>query len=482
MNECIVPAVCGLSTILVENVPLHSKHNPAAEALRYVDNLHYTNEPQYFILVECGLCYIIAPLKKKFPKSKIISVHLSDFIAGNVQYKADFSWQPSQTMCLNDFLQTVIQDIEAEKVKIIEWRPSLQVYAEKYLNTLSVIVRFIKQSDANKRTLNGFGKKWFMNVIRNCLLITNVINIKPVTRNCIVAAAGVSLEKNIEKVREAKQSGCAFVIAVSSAAPFLFHAGVKPDIIITTDGGSWALCHLDDVQRCLTQTNPVPLAFSLNAALPSFVSTLPLIPISDGSLWQNIVLSALGIRFLSFPQRGTVSAAALDLAFILTRGNIFLTGIDFSNDDIKTHCGCYSFDTIFRNSSCRLNPYYDKKFKRCKVTGNSLQYSIYRNWFNDNIYTKKNVYSIDDLVINNMNTGNINYTTTKINGHKNTSIITNVTKSLLEALSLPETKEQINKELSALSFNTILDDERRAIKNEILKLTEKYLGMETMYG
>ena len=62
---------------------------------------------------------------------------------------------------------------------------------------------------------------------------------------------------------------------------------------------------------------------------------------------------------------------------------------------------------------------------------------------------------------------------------KSASIVTNC---LIKALSLDETKKKITSELSALLFTDALEHNNEDCKKEILKLTQKYRSMETVYG
>jgi hypothetical protein len=81
------------------------------------------------------------------------------------------------------------------------------------------------------------------------------------------------------------------------------------------------------------------------------------------------------------PQRGTVSASALDLAFCLTRGEIFVTGVDLALDGIRSHARPYGFDWLCEEKERRLNPFYSQTFKRAAglIAGGS--HEIYASWF-----------------------------------------------------------------------------------------------------
>jgi hypothetical protein len=103
--------------------------------------------------------------------------------------------------------------------------------------------------------------------------------------------------------------------------------------------------------------------------------------LDDGSLWQRLVLGGLGIPSLTVPQRGTVSAAALDLAFLLNSGNIFIAGLDLALRDIRTHVRPYGFDPIFLGKASRLEPFYSQIFSRAEGIRRGESHRIYASWF-----------------------------------------------------------------------------------------------------
>jgi hypothetical protein len=81
------------------------------------------------------------------------------------------------------------------------------------------------------------------------------------------------------------------------------------------------------------------------------------------------------------PQRGTVSAAALDLALCLSRGKIFFTGIDLAHRDLLTHARPYSFDRLQMEKAVRFAPYYSQCFERSSAISDGGSYGIYASWF-----------------------------------------------------------------------------------------------------
>jgi hypothetical protein len=106
-----------------------------------------------------------------------------------------------------------------------------------------------------------------------------------------------------------------------------------------------------------------------------------LIFLADGSFWQQYLLRALKLPFVVFPQRGTVSASALDLAFFMTSGPVYISGLDLAHNDLITHCRPYAFDRLGEESATRLAPLYSQAFLREGMIKARGAHSIYASWF-----------------------------------------------------------------------------------------------------
>ncbi|MDR1566509.1 MAG: DUF115 domain-containing protein, partial [Treponema sp.] len=247
---------------------LHSRYNPQGEAERYINTLTLNSSIRFFILIEPGLGYLIPPLRKKNNTARIIALYAED--SGKEIPAADCPdsfWSPGSGVSLQDFLESEIPDTGAGDIKIIEWRPSLGVYGERYLRLLSETAEFIKRSDANTRTVRQFGRRWFRNFFRNLALLSAALCPVSLKSPLAVTGAGPGLEETIPFIKEEQRRRGLLVLAVSSSTGALLARGVEPDMVIATDGGGWALLHLYECLRYKKTKNI--FALSLTAALPS---------------------------------------------------------------------------------------------------------------------------------------------------------------------------------------------------------------------
>jgi hypothetical protein len=366
---------------------LHSGRRPEYEAARYIEALNLTGDIDCFILIEPGMGYLISALREQFPGSTIVALHADNcFRLTQDRYPGVPMWFPDSGKSAQEFLEAAVP--ETACARLIEWRPSLRVYGEICLELVRETTEFMRRSAANRRTSAAFGRRWVRNFFRNLTLVNQTLLYRTMDMPIIITGSGPSLESALPKMRAAREG--VFILAASSSLPALMTGGIIPDMVITTDGGGWALLHLHACfRKTPTPHSPLPtpylLAFSLSAALPSQCSDIPLLPLNDGSLWQSMALHSVGLPSALIPQRGTVTASALELALVLTRGAVFLAGMDLAVQDIKNHARPYAFDHLFWGVASRLRPVYSQCFFRSSDMKAGGSHDVYAAWFKNRI-------------------------------------------------------------------------------------------------
>ncbi|MDR2048480.1 MAG: DUF115 domain-containing protein [Treponema sp.] len=410
MSERIVPAKDGSFTLYKDKTALHSLYNPGLEAEKFIDSLSLeSRDYRCFILVEPGLGYMVPALKKKFPSAVLVSLHCSAFFSSpeyalSCRESGAVSWSPGSdrsSVSLEDFLETVLPDTAPDKIRIVEWRPAAAAYGKKFVEILSGTVEVIRRRAANKATIRGFGRRWLRNSFRNLGLLRRPAAPGRIGRPVIVSAAGPSLEEELSVLASlASSPSPPLLIAVSSSLPCLVSAGLVPDLVVATDGGAWALLHLYEAVRLLPgagKTRDMCFACALSAALPSQIGEYPALILADGSVWQRYLLGSLGLPFAAFPQRGTVSASALDLAFFLGSGPVYISGLDLRHADLRTHCRPYALDRLRDERADRLKPAYSGAFEREAAIRDTKALSIYAAWFKNELakYPRR-IYAVSE--------------------------------------------------------------------------------------
>ncbi|MDR0495913.1 MAG: DUF115 domain-containing protein, partial [Treponema sp.] len=336
---------------------LHSRYQPQLEADRYIEALNPCPDIGYYILIEPGLGYLASALRAHCPNSKALILHADKAFRETESRCPDIpTWFPDSGIGVQEFLETAIP--EGASARIIEWRPSLRVLGDACLGLVRESAEFIKRCEAGRRTSAAFGRRWVRNFFRNLALLRRTVLYSAMDMPIVITGAGPSLEAVLPKIRAAREG--IFVLAASSSLAALAAGGITPDMVISTDGGGWALLHLHACFR-LSQTM---LAMTLCAAVPSQCSAFSILPINDGSLWQSMALHSIGLPSALIPPRGTVTASALELALILGKGSIFLAGMDLAVKDIQSHARPNGFDHLFMGIASRFRPMYSQSFIR----------------------------------------------------------------------------------------------------------------------
>ena len=461
---------------------LHSRYNPQSEAERYIDSLNLKTNIKYFILIEPGRGFLIPVLQEKFKESKIIVLHIEkqdDLPDIDSDIPVFTGTEPAQ---VQGFLESNIKD-NIENVKIIEWRPSLNHYKELYVKLLSAVVSFLKRTDAGNRTTALFGKRWVRNFFRNLDTLNKNLLYKQTETPVIITGSGPGLEEALPLIKDAQNTH--LIIAASSSVMALSHSGISADLIISADGGSWALKHLYPCYReslfNKKSGGVKALAVNLCAALPSQCEDTPLFLINDGTFWQSVILHELSLPSVIITQKGTVTAAAIELALILSSSNIYLAGMDLSVNDIRTHAKPYSFDNLFLSCANRFNPFYSQCFMRSYYTSKGESLDIYASWFKTQLNTwEKRIFSVTDSRIfktakpdKNLKNKNIDdfFKETKMQNNSE-SLRERGAAALLKALKNKEYAQNIKQELVSLLFageDSVTDEElEKTIKKTAL--------------
>jgi len=371
---------------------LHSRYNPQAEARRYIDALKIDTNINCFILVEPGVGYMVPVLREKWPDSKIIVLHAdAGFRTLPGVFPGDAAWYPDGGASVQEFMEAEVP--QAAKIRLVEWRPGLSVYGDKVLGLVRESAEFIKRLEAGRRTDAFFGKRWARNFFRNLAIFQNTLMYRKMDIPIVITGSGPSLEAVLPRILAQRDN--VFIIAASSSLMALEGGGITPDMVISTDGGGWALTHLYSFFRQAPASRPKILALSLCAAVPSQCDGVPLLPMNDGSLWQGMALHAIGFPSVLIPQRGTVTASALELALELGTGNIFLAGMDLSVCDIRSHARPNGFDHLLFGAATRLRPVYTQYFLRSNGIKSGGSLDVYAAWFKSRVGSfPKRVFSL----------------------------------------------------------------------------------------
>jgi len=359
----------------------HSRYDPRREADKFLKQ-HITTPPRQVVLIGAGLGYLGEALNHLYPHCRIIPIWLDKTLYLNSKNFSSLSgWYPGKEEDLDSYINEHITEANLIGTQVLLWPLAESLFPRHTERILVALNSRIKQLNSDLSTQQHFGYTWFKNSLRNFYFIPTLSFAREQEDfPYVIAASGPSLEgdlpwikKNQDKVR---------VLALPSALGMLNHAGIIPDYVITQDSGYWANYHLRQMPKDTRLICPLSAS-----SLAGRLDPEPLV--YTNRIWYEEYLTR-GFPITTIPQAGSVLFSALYMAQALTRGPLVLAGVDFYQEDIKTHGKPHSFDHWFQSRQNRWHPELEIRYKRMLDFGakpvkehyrsvNALGY--YRHWF-----------------------------------------------------------------------------------------------------
>lgn len=211
----------------------------------------------------------------------------------------------------------------------------------------------------------------------------------------IIVAAGPSLNKNIDDLKEVKGRAC--IIATDTALKPLLNRGIKPDFLVMVDGKKPGLLFEHEL------LSEVPLVMSpVVSKEPVNMHKGKKFFSWDGTRYETDLIKVAKdyssnpekIDLISIPTGGSVATTAFSFACILGSKTVILMGQDLALTGNKTHA-----DGTFRDKMEELDISKGKYIEVEDIYGNTVltrpDYKSYLDWFNDYIPSLKEIHVID---------------------------------------------------------------------------------------
>lgn len=356
----------GLLTCGLGSLSLHSAYDPQSEADRFVQSaLQADKKPGLVLLLGPCLGYLNAAVRARLPGAAIASIQYSDEFRGRGTETADavfyFDREKSSAQnaaALSAFLPRVIGPDSVSGLALLEWPPASRAYPAEAALCAHILREVLDRYASEANTTKTFGRRWILNAVRSSVLIEKTAQLRPCASPLVVAAAGPSLESSLDTLEAWR--GRFVLFAVSSALAALRARGWEPDLVVSSDGGSWSRFHLYPLAADRGTVLASPLT-----ALPSaeLYAGRPLLLLNQGFFPENELTELLG-GALALGGDATVSGTALRLAALATSGPIIAAGLDLATFDVRSHCEPGGFDFLTRGRESRLCPSENLIFER----------------------------------------------------------------------------------------------------------------------
>ncbi|MBR5646901.1 MAG: motility associated factor glycosyltransferase family protein [Treponema sp.] len=344
----ITQAKNGEMTASFNGILLHSAYNPSREAEAVVSE---TKDVKNIIFPGFGLGYQVNAVSREIRNDQrliLIEEDINFFLTA----LSVLDWQnvfkvSNLIIAVSCPLDQLISLIEEQNEiglndngvsnSFIVSHNAFMLHSKKYFDqVLEIINRNKKKNELNTSTMNRFLKLWIRNSTKNLnqilkrQTVNDFIKMNPKAENCIVVAAGPSLQSLLEPLKILQKTNT--IICVETALHALLRNDINPDFIIITDPQYYAYRHLS----FLKAPQSILIApISVHQAVFRFMAK-DILLCSDKIPISSYFEQTLG-EFGNLGAGGSVASCAWTLAKQLGAKNIYLAGLDLAYISKETH-------------------------------------------------------------------------------------------------------------------------------------------------
>lgn len=370
-------------------IPLASTYSPCHEAERYALQYEENWELQTLLLFGFGNPMVIRQiLSDACPINRCIVYEPSIDILKKVleEYEIEDLLRDSRLTIMVKGING--EELEEELYSILNyetWRyfyfSSLTSYEKLFENEYKEVQVIAKRVAGNKsaelNSLSHFAKAGMENEIKAFYwmmkgkILSSMHHIFPEDLPCIVVAAGPSLEKNVDVLKQAK--GKAFILCVDTALTFLLERGIVPDMACTVDpqkGPSYFI---------RPELSEIPIAVSTDSDYRALETIKDIKPVyfSTTNDFCERLYKEQGYDIEYFDGGGSVGTVCFQIGLNLGFKTIIIIGQDLAFTEKKSHAGTGDLkeeDMIY--GMLMVDGYYgDRVLTR-------LDFKHYIDWYN----------------------------------------------------------------------------------------------------
>ena len=359
-------------------VRLHSSYNPEREAYNAVTQAAVL-EKSAVVFLGCGLGYHLVQLAA-YPASaqkKIILIEPQPeyFFAALALLDWSSVFRIEKLVlaigCPQESLIPLLEDSEHINIGSAGVSdsyffdiPAFTAHAQDYFSGVRTLIQRNKtKNDINAATYRKFSKRWIRNSKKNLDNLTHCRTVNQFLqeqkdsfkaqnpdwykRDCVIVAAGPSLEKILPYMAELQKR--VTIICVETALRALLRFNIQPDFIILTDPQYYAYRHIAGLSA---PDSSLVCPLSVYSSVFSFKCHKILL-CSDFFPVSSFFEKQLG-EFGNLGAGGSVASSAWNLAYLLGAQRIFLAGLDLSFPSKQTHIKGSTAEQTFHTKSNRL--------------------------------------------------------------------------------------------------------------------------------
>lgn len=325
---------------------LISRYDPQKEADKYINNiLHDRNIHGNSIFIILGAVgdYLVTSIGKRgIPESQIYPCY---FQREHIAIRLQNSWCFGESAPLHSFLINNLSIKDLKNIELVEWIPAIKAFPDQSNYVKQQISFFLEQCRSNLHTFGIMGKHWLKNFIRNFVGMQAYHSISSINGNIVLMVPGPSLTQSIPFIIKYRSN--LFVAALSSSLKPLLSAGIIPDMVFQTDGGYWA-------SRLFDHEN-IKDMFLVHTLTSAPVRCFKNVPLLNNCPFEMFIDEKLRSGLQTIPDQGTVTFTALSYLLKISKGNIFICGLDLEYPLSSMHTPHHLQDLIFSCLHDRLH-------------------------------------------------------------------------------------------------------------------------------
>lgn len=351
-----------LIPVLKNGKTLESRYNPESEAIKKLSLVDI--KQNFYVVLGISSGTLLNELVKQNENAKIIALETceDDFIF--LENSPLFSKLKQNKNIIfttpNALVQTLITHYIPSfygKLEIIEQQAWCLENTQVYKTIKTLLNKSLEYISKDFSVQSHFGSLWQKNIINNLRLLQNYdlkyerkIDTK---KTAVVVAAGPTLDKTINTLKEQDNL---FIIATDTAYSTLLKNNIFCDVVVNIDAQTISTNHF------IHQNNDKNTLFVFDLSSNNSICTYlenqgynVFFTINNHPLSTYINTLSTNTFHPLFSGSGTVTIAALDLAFLFGFENIKVLGADFSYNNNKPYSKGTYLDTIYNINQNKIN-------------------------------------------------------------------------------------------------------------------------------
>ena len=364
-----------LITVLYNNKPLTSIYAPIEEAKKLINQNIKDNSSRIGIFLSIASFYHIDYFLSLNKNSKAIIIEKDIEIAKLIFENIKSENLKRVIILLNEKIEDIISffdfyiaEEDIKKIICIMHIRASNINSENknyYDNINFLLMNKIKEKLMSLTSNYYFAPIWARNIIYNLAFnkgysIKTYKNILNKKTPLLLISAGASIDNYIEKIKELSKTH--FILVLSHAFNTLIKNNIKPDAIVSTDGGFYSCLHIIDA---IKENIPIFTTHSAYSFPLTNINKKRIFYFSHNESFEKIIYSNKNSdNNIYFPMEGSVIMPALRIANFLNPKYILFAGCDFCHLNNKSHSKYSNAIALDFITSNKINTFETKKYKR----------------------------------------------------------------------------------------------------------------------